>query len=239
MPRLLKLPNLIHDPNDPGKGWFVDPKSLSNSSDEPQTFQLPNLPGAEDEARAVAAALHTEPVLGSDANGSVVTKGLENARVAHFATHGLISQPSIFLMGESSASLSADLAEGAIAIAPHPGEKGALALGFLSSEDLFQMKIRTELVVLSACDTGADSSVIEFEPRGLPEALLVAGARNILITLWTVSDGATENLMVQFYRNLQHGFGLSQSLRKAMLMTKRDFANVREWSAFMLIGAGR
>jgi CHAT domain-containing protein/uncharacterized protein len=211
------------------------------------TFQLRTLSGAEDEARAVAAVLHTEPILGSDANESAVFKGLQNARVAHFATHGLPWQePSVFVSGECSVSMSEDWPyQGALAIAPDPGERvedrlgHALARGFLYSGNLSATNIKTELVVLSACDTGTDGSVTAFSHLGLPEAFLVAGARNVLMTLWTVSDDATENLMVQFYRNLQHGLGISQSLRQAMLITKRDFENIREWSAFMLIGAGR
>jgi CHAT domain-containing protein len=78
---------------------------------------LPQLPGAEREARTIAALLHTRPLIGEEALEDVVTMKMQEAQVIHLATHGLLVQASVLTTSSLSASMSVDLPPGAIALA--------------------------------------------------------------------------------------------------------------------------
>jgi hypothetical protein len=70
---------------------------------------LPQLPGAEREAKSIAALLGTRPLVGEEALEDVVTKTMQEAQVIHFATHGLLVQASVLTTSSLSASMSVDL----------------------------------------------------------------------------------------------------------------------------------
>ncbi|MBW4518183.1 MAG: tetratricopeptide repeat protein [Scytolyngbya sp. HA4215-MV1] len=102
--------------------------------------QLPALPGAEGEARGIAELLKTNALIGNQARKSAVVKQMPTVRLIHLATHGLLDD--VKGMG----------VPGAIALAPdRPGEPND---GLLTANEILDMKLKAELVVLSACDTG-------------------------------------------------------------------------------------
>ena len=120
---------------------------------------------------------------------------------------------------------------GAIALAPSPGDNG-----FLTAKEILGLKLNnTELVVLSACDTGrgriAGEGVV-----GLSRAFIRAGVPSVIVSLWVVPDAPTASLMSDFYRQLQQTQDKAQALRQAMLSTKAKFPNPKDWAAFTLIG---
>ena len=72
---------------------------------------------------------------------------------------------------------------------------------------------------------------------GIARAFLGSGARSVLVTLWTISDSVTEQLMCRFFEHLVRGESASESLHQTMKwMRGNDFAKVCEWALFMLIG---
>jgi CHAT domain-containing protein len=202
---------------------------------------LPPLPGAADEAKSVAGLFGAKALIEQEATGSAIIQRLRTARLAHFATHGILASPTLLATGEPSASLDEEQSWGAVAVAPTAtlpfrSSDSTLSRGFLTPDDL--PDLQAELVVLSACNTGGDVSYLsEKDTPGLPEAWLLAGARNLLITQWSVADAPTGKLMLRFYTSLRGGSGMAQSLREAMLWAKADFTDLRQWSAFLLIGA--
>jgi CHAT domain-containing protein len=80
----------------------------------------------------------------------------------------------------------------------------------------------TKLVVLSACETGIGDIRSGEGVYGLRRALVLAGAESELMSLWQVSDAATRDLMVEYYKRLQAGEGRAEALRQSQLGMLRD-----------------
>jgi CHAT domain-containing protein len=111
-----------------------------------------------------------------------------------------------------------------------------LADGWVTVRDVCATRLDAQLVTLSACETGLNKVLAGDEILGLARGFLSAGARSLLLSLWTVNDEATTRLMEQFYSHLQRGLGISASLRIA----QKDFISRGEhpyyWSPFFVIG---
>ena len=119
---------------------------------------------------------------------------------------------------------------GAIALAPDNGEDG-----FLTSAELQEMELQAELVVLSACKTG-QGDITSDGVIGLSRSLVAAGVPSLIVSLWSVEDDTTAELMIRFYQNLDGTDDKAQALRQAMLDTMAEHPNPRNWAAFTLIG---
>ncbi|MGV0028201.1 CHAT domain-containing protein [Phormidesmis priestleyi] len=180
------------------------------------------LPAAEQEARTVAQLLKTTPMIGAEATKAAVLKQMPQARFIHLATHGLLTRNN----GE---------APGAIVLAPN--DPNQVNDGLLTPTEILDMKLKAELVVLSACDT-AQGDVTSDGVVGLSRSLVAAGVPSVVVSLWNVSDESTSLLMSEFYRNLQKGSDRAAALRQAMLTTMKhpEFSTPYDWAAFTLIG---
>ena len=184
--------------------------------------QLASLLGAEREADDVAGLLKTKAFIGNQATKSAILSQLPNARLIHLATHGLL---------DDFTGLGIP---GAIALAPDgSGEEND---GFLTAEEILDMKLSANLVVLSACDTGR-GKITGDGVIGLSRSLITAGVPSVIVSLWSVPDAPTAALMVEFYRNWREKkMDKAQALRQAMLTTMKIHPNPRDWAAFTLIG---
>ncbi len=101
----------------------------------------------------------------------------------------------------------------------------------------------TDLVTISACESGRGAVQPGEGVYGLTRAFLIAGARNVLLSLWQVPDRETRELMIRFYRELLSGKSKAEALRNAEL-SEREIVRKRygedrpsHWAAFVLIGA--
>jgi CHAT domain-containing protein len=100
----------------------------------------------------------------------------------------------------------------------------------------------TELVILSACDSGSGEVKIGEGVMSLRRAFRIAGAQTVLASHWTVSDKATSQLITEFIRRWRNGEPRAQAWREAQLAlihsrgTKEDFSNPFFWAAFTLTG---
>lgn len=183
--------------------------------------RLPQLEFARREAEQVARELGTAALLDGEASKAKVVDLLPRRQIVHLATHGLI--------GEQGAPGEVP---GALALAPSGGDDG-----FLTADEIARLELRAKLVVLSACNTGrgrlsADGIV------GLTRAFMTAGAECVVATLWAVADRSTQELMVDFYKNLRRGLPPAHALRRSMLKLKADprYDNPLYWAAFTVTG---
>ncbi|HBE20468.1 MAG TPA: Fis family transcriptional regulator, partial [Cyanobacteria bacterium UBA11367] len=107
--------------------------------------------------------------------------------------------------------------------------------GLLTAEEILDMKINAQLVVLSACDTGR-GKITGDGVVGLSRSLVSAGVSSVIVSIWSVPDAPTADLMTEFYQNWQKQPDMAQALRQAMLTTKAKHPHPIDWAAFTLIG---
>lgn len=113
--------------------------------------------------------------------------------------------------------------------------------GDLEAHEVYEMNLaRTDVVALSACDSGLGLISRGDEVWGFTRSFLVAGARTPIVSLWPVEDEATSRLMRGFYDQLRQGTP-RDSLREAQLQLLRDSQTSHPffWAAFNVVGDWR
>lgn len=110
--------------------------------------------------------------------------------------------------------------------------------GILYSAETYNLDLNADLLVLSACQTGAGQIVKGEGLMGLTRGFLYSGARNIVASLWKVYDRHTSLLMVEMYRQIAAGKSYSAALREAKLkmIANAETAAPQSWAGFVLIG---
>jgi len=148
---------------------------------------------------------------------------LKNYRYLHIATHGMVNEEkpelSCILLAQDTTSTEDNI---------------------LYSGEIYNLELNADLTVLSACETGLGKIAEGEGVIGLTRALLYAGSKNIIVSLWQVSDESTNQLMVDFYKNIfkDKGDGFAQHLSKTKLklINEGKYAHPFFWSPFVLIG---
>lgn len=225
----------------------------------PSIARLVRLGGTADEARAVADVLDADiersTLMGREASETNLLKhhaegNLGRARILLFATHGLMGTETGFeTLGQAALALAPPaggrptLVDEAIA-----GEPDRIDDGLLTATEAARLELNAELVILSACNTalGRDHSAEGLS--GLAQGFIYANAQNLLVSHWTVDDGATAELIVQTVQTMHDNPKQSraEALRAAMTHiaadTTRDlrppsYAHPALWAPFMLVGA--
>lgn len=155
-----------------------------------------------------------------EANKSLFkSKKLDEYAYIHMATHAFVNEQTPALSG--------------ILLAPGENDNGILYLN-----EIYSLKLNAELVVLSACDTGLGSLYRGEGMIGFTRAFIYAGAANIMVSLWKVSDRPTAELMISFYNKYMRGASKTESLRDAKLamINNPATADPKNWAAFVLAG---
>ena len=195
---------------------------------------LPPLPRAGDELKAIALALG-----GSDnrlLTGAEATKAqfgalpLDRYTVMAFATHGLVS-------GDFPG-----LQEPALVMTPAPGQPGSgpSSDAVLTASEIAGLWLDADLVILSACDTATGNGAGTPSYSGLTSAFFAAGARAMLVSHWRVRDDAAARLTVDTVRGAARGLPRAAALQGAMLrlMADRSIPNAAHpafWAPFVLV----
>jgi CHAT domain-containing protein len=145
--------------------------------------------------------------------------------IVHLATRGFVNVTNPFF---SYTELSPDAASD----------------GRLEVHEVFDLKLRARLVVLSACETAVGSGLLADVPAGddwvgLVGAFLFAGASNVVASLWRVEDRATAVLMSHFYRELREGYLPPAALSRAQraMLADPDFGEPFYWAGFTMSGS--
>lgn len=117
-------------------------------------------------------------------------------------------------------------------------EKGILPRkdNILTAYEISQLDLsNTDLVILSACDTGQGSPDESVEYMGLVRAFKIAGVKSVLMSLWEVDDEATSQLMILFYKEWLKGMDYHEAFRKAQMQMKKHYSNPYYWAGFVLM----
>ncbi len=152
---------------------------------------------------------------------------LSQYQIIHFATHGLLDPINPELSGIVLSLFD---------------QNGKPQDGFLRLHDIFNLELPAELVVLSACETGLGENIRGEGLVGLTRGFMYAGARRVVVSLWSVNDAATSELMANFYQKiLQGGQNPIQALREAQLemWNSPDRRSPYYWAAFTIQGDWR
>ena len=114
----------------------------------------------------------------------------------------------------------------------------SLKLGdsWLNLFDIFNLQLGAELTVLSACETGMSTVWEGDELLGLARGFLYAGTPSLVVSLWTVNDRSTADLMRHFYGALQKGASKARALQMAIVEVKAAYPHPYYWAPFMLMG---
>ncbi|SFM14656.1 CHAT domain-containing protein [Variovorax sp. OV329] len=205
------------------------------------------LPGTRDEVAALARLL-------GDASWQVTTlegahaserrlKAVRHPRVLHVASHGFFERRGTGTIALEDPMLRSGLALAGANTHGGPGEAGADEDGVLTALEASALDLRgTELVVLSACETGLGQIYQGEGVFGLRRAFEQAGAQSVMMSMWKVPDEQTRSLMTLFYGKWLAGVDKHQALRDAQLELRRqvirDWGRDRPqlWAAFILLG---
>lgn len=189
-------------------------------------FLFAPLPGSREEVEAAAGVFGPSSRIytGAAFTAAAAIRELQRPnRVAHFATHAILDDR---VPGRSG-----------IVVSTAQGEASAT---ILLARDLESLKVATNLVVLSACQTGLGRIIDGEGVLGLTWALTRAGAASLMVTLWNVSDAASASMMVAFYRAMAGGRSKSAALHSARLaMIQSRNPSLRHpyyWAGYILLG---
>ena len=168
--------------------------------------------------------------LGKEATESNFFK-IKSPKILHLSTHGFYLRDETILNPMLKAGIALSGANSAI-----KNQKGD---GIITALELSGMDLsHTELVVLSACETGVGEIEDGEGVAGLSKAFIKAGAKYIVMSLWSVPEKSTGELMERFYENLHRGDSYSEALRSAKVwMIENKNSHPFYWSGF--VGSGR
>jgi CHAT domain-containing protein len=190
-------------------------------------YSFERLPGTADEVQHIAALLKEENQqvdvrVGVDATkAKLLDTDLSKFRFLHFATHGVLAVDTG--VQEPSLVLSADGVDSS-----HM---------FLSMSEIVALKLRSESVVLSACNTGSGKISRAEGVMSLGRAFLAAGAESVTVSLWQVSDESTALLMEKYYKAILEHKKKSAALAEARYAVfKSGSTSPFFWAPFIIIG---
>ncbi|MBV8856126.1 MAG: CHAT domain-containing protein [Acidobacteria bacterium] len=196
----------------------------------PQRVALVRLAGTQAEAERIKglaerAGRRADVWLGLDANeGELESRDLRGYRVLHFATHGLLNAERPQFTG---------------VVLSLVGNRGG-ADGFLRTDEVFNLKLGSPLVMLSACETGLGREQRGEGVMGLARAFMYAGAPTVGVTLWSVADRPTADLMSDFYQNLLAARPATPSAAmhaaRLSMLARKETSAPYFWAPFVLVG---
>jgi CHAT domain-containing protein len=205
---------------------LADVTNVRNSN-----LKLARLDGTRSEAEGIAKLARdsggqADVWLDFDANeANLRTRKLDGYRILHFATHGLLDAErprftglAFSLVGQADAD------------------------GFLRVDEVFNLRLGSPLVMLSACETGLGKERRGEGVIGLTRAFMYAGAPTVGVSLWSVGDKSTAELMPEFYKRLlagQEGAPAAMRASQIALIAGKRYSAPFYWSPFVIVGDWR
>jgi CHAT domain-containing protein len=201
---------------------------LQRSATESGTPTFYRLRYSRLEADAIASLVPPEQrleALDFEANrAAALSRDITRFRFLHFATHGVLDSVHPELSGLVFSAVD---------------EQGTPQDAMVRLHEIFQMSLRADLVVLSACQTAVGREIRGEGLVGLTRGFMYAGARRVVATLWNVNDRATAEFMMRFYEGvLRDRLTVAVSLRAAQLALLQDprWSSPYYWGGIVLQG---
>lgn len=224
-------------------------KSVTATRNLSDTYFAP-LAGTEQEARSIQTLFPNSSLYTEAKATETALKEMNAPRILHIATHGFFLENTGELSSETD---SAKRGSNEPAEIENPLLRSGLAFaganlreaggktddGILTALEASGLNLwGTKLVVLSACDTGIGDVKNGEGVYGLRRAFMLAGTESLVMSLWSVSDYSTRELMTGYYKNLKNGDGRAAALRKVKLkmMKKSGREHPFYWAAFIQTG---
>ena len=227
-------PVLIANPTFEQPGGLGTAQRYANLREQ----KWPPLLGTAQEADKIAAQFSSVSVRnlqGADATEAAL-KQVNRPSFLHIATHGFFESTDTAAAAPTENPL---LRSGLVLSGVNVSQSGTQEDGVVSALEVSSLNLLgTQLVVLSACETGLGDLSVGEGVYGLRRALVLAGSQSQLISLWRVQDDTTRDLMVDYYEHLLSGVGRSEALRKTQLAMLEDEATAHPyyWAAFINSG---
>jgi CHAT domain-containing protein len=176
-------------------------------------------------------------------------KSIKAPMIVHIATHGYFLQDtkgshgSVYGVNAENASNNPLLRSGLIladakgAINNNPSDISGSENGILTAYEAMNLDLEgTDLVIMSACETGLGDVKSGEGVYGLQRSFLVAGADALIMSLWKVDDEATQLLMSNFYSNWIKGGNKQKAFKQAQVQLMTKYKEPYYWGAFVMIG---
>lgn len=217
-----------------------------------KTGTISSLPGTKTEVNNINAILKsnkysTQVHLATDASEENVKKA--QAEILHIATHGFFLSNVQNVEADKILGLEASqvknnplnrsglLFANCESVFDGNADRGSANNGILTAYEAMNLSLEnTELVVMSACETGLGDIKAGEGVYGLQRAFQVAGAKSIIMSLWQVSDDATMELMTSFYKNYSLSGNKQDAFIKAQKQIRTKYAHPFYWGAFVMVG---
>jgi len=185
--------------------------------------------GTEAEAKAIDKIMDNVEIFEDNRANESNLLAVKEPKILHIATHGFfINTPNI---------PNPMLKSGIVLSGVNHHAKRKQGYGRVTALKLSGLNLRsTDLVVLSACETGVVDVNDTDSISGLGKAFIQAGAKDVVMSLWSVDDNATKELMIDFYRGIKEHSNYSRALREAKLKMIDEGQHPFYWGGFVLNG---
>ncbi len=209
------------------------------------SLQFGSLGNTLEEANKIKGIFADTKIISGKQATEAVIKQLQAPSILHLATHGFFvpdQQDNMETRLMASLRLENPLLRSGLALAGINNRTKTLSNtndGVLTALEVAGLNLRgTQLVVLSACETGLGDIKVGDGLYGLRRALVIAGSQSQLLSLWIVDDAGTKDLMVKYYQNLKAGKGRHEALREAQmdLLKTPEYEHPYYWASFVPSG---
>jgi len=186
--------------------------------------RLVRLPYARTEVETVSSLLNGKAVIGNQASEAHFKSNAATYKYLHVASHSIIDDESPLF---SKLVFAKD-------------ENDTIEDGLLHAYELYGLKLDSDLVTLSACNTGMGQYKNGEGIMSLARGFIYAGASSVLMSLWEVADESTARIMETFYQEVNNGIAKAQAIQKAKLTYLNNADNITAnpyyWAGFTYLG---
>ncbi len=234
---------------------FIETRGPAPITRDAKDLRFKRLPDTKQEAEAIENCLKKDQKTNvknyQDKNAfEEVLFTSKNPRILHLATHGYFLKDEevkhrpqsgfMFQEGERMVDIGIEnpmLRSGIVLAGVNASLKEGKDDGLVSAEKILGLRLKgTDLVVLSACETGTGEVKSGEGVFGLKRAFILSGAKTVVMSLWSIPSKETTELMTDFYSLMAKGKIKAEAFREARLNLMRKKPNPFYWGAFVMVG---